>query len=327
MPTEPPFLTLNSFDDISRLISEDIEESLNLDYKASPALSRDSERVDEMCKDVSAFANSAGGQIIYGVAEDRETRKPTNDDPGITDAKITREWIEQVISSKIQPRISGIQTAQIDNQKGGAVFVITIPPSQTGPHQAPDKRYYKRFGLQSVPMEDYEIKDVMRRATTPDLYVELAFASGDTQIIEYASHQEMSKPFPIIATISNRSVQAAEYAFVEIGVDPELAIVFDGAYTRLGKRPDPRGISLNWYRLTIQPPRVPIFRESAQKLAAQDFIFGFHSRLLSGERLFDFAVSIAAPGFMNTSYWTAQSRGASLRLYPPTHYFTKTRTR
>jgi predicted HTH transcriptional regulator len=152
MSAEPQFLTLDSFDDVTRLVTGGIEENLNLDYKASPALSRDSKQVEEMCKDVSAFANSAGGQIAYGVAEDRATRKPTNDDPGVTDAKITREWIEQVINSKIQPRIAGIRTAQIGNQKGGAIFVITVPPSQTGPHQAPDKKYYKRFGLQSVPM-------------------------------------------------------------------------------------------------------------------------------------------------------------------------------
>jgi hypothetical protein len=33
------------------------------------------------------------GQIIYGIGEDKKTHKPTNVDDGVTDDKITREWL------------------------------------------------------------------------------------------------------------------------------------------------------------------------------------------------------------------------------------------
>src|SRR3989442_7947324 len=36
------------------------------------------------------------------------------------------------------------------------------------PHQAPDNKYYYRQNFQSVPMEDYQVRDTMRRATTPE---------------------------------------------------------------------------------------------------------------------------------------------------------------
>jgi hypothetical protein len=36
--------------------------------------------------------------------------------------------------------------------------------SSRAPHQAPDKRYYKRQNFQSSPMEDYEVRDTLRRA-------------------------------------------------------------------------------------------------------------------------------------------------------------------
>ena len=172
--------------------------------------------------------------------KDRTTKKPTSDDPGVTDPKITREWIEQILNSKIQPRISGVRTARIDNEKGGAIFVVTIAPSQTGPHQAPDKKYYKRFDLQSVPMEDYEIKDVMRRATVPNLRVDLTFAPGQIQRIDYAYKQEMSKPFPLIAWIENRSPQPANYVVIEIGIDPSLSVPMPNDYHPLGSYDDPR---------------------------------------------------------------------------------------
>ena len=75
MATEAPFLILNDLGSINRLIADGIEEGINLDYKASPSLTRDSGPTNEMCKDVSAFANSAGGQIIYGVAERSDHEK------------------------------------------------------------------------------------------------------------------------------------------------------------------------------------------------------------------------------------------------------------
>ena len=54
--------------DILEMISLQIQENLHLDYKASAALSHS--KRDEISKDVSAFANSDGGLIIYGVTEE-----------------------------------------------------------------------------------------------------------------------------------------------------------------------------------------------------------------------------------------------------------------
>ena len=70
-----PDVDPDAIEDLKRLVEEGIEESLTLDYKASAALTRESSAVNELCKDVSAFANSAGGQIVYGVEEEKKTRK------------------------------------------------------------------------------------------------------------------------------------------------------------------------------------------------------------------------------------------------------------
>ena len=52
-------LDLKNKADLLRLVDEGLEESLTLDYKASPSLSRDGKHPEELCKDVSALANSA----------------------------------------------------------------------------------------------------------------------------------------------------------------------------------------------------------------------------------------------------------------------------
>ncbi len=54
---------------LQQMIDDEIEESLTLDYKESPALSKTDGKKKEITKDVSAMENSAGGRIIYGVKE------------------------------------------------------------------------------------------------------------------------------------------------------------------------------------------------------------------------------------------------------------------
>ena len=200
---------------LEKLIAEGISESLTLDYKASPALGKTEKQRDELCKDVTAFANSAGGQIVYGMEEDKHV--PTKLDDG-TDPSITKEWMEQVINSRVQPRIEGLLITPIQLTKGLG-FVIAIPQaSGRAPHQAPDKRYYKRQNFQSVPMEDYEIRDALRRATTPDLFVTLSFVDGDRARFDYSPQQEMSDPVRLLAAIGNRSAQPAQHTIIRIGI-------------------------------------------------------------------------------------------------------------
>lgn len=148
--------------DLQQLIDDGVQESLTLDYKRSAALNRLNPSRNELSKDVAAFANSAGGMIIYGISEN--SNLPEALDDGSDVATISREWIEQSINSTIQPRIQNIVIQPIEISVGKYAYVIDIPQASTfAPHQSGDKKYYRRFNFTSVPMEDYEIRDVMRR--------------------------------------------------------------------------------------------------------------------------------------------------------------------
>ncbi|WP_049801671.1 AlbA family DNA-binding domain-containing protein [Bradyrhizobium genomosp. III] len=317
MAEDTPFLVLESCADIQRLIDGGVEESLYLDYKASPALARDSKSVDELCKDVTAFANSAGGQLVYGVAEDKKTRKPTDADPGVTDEKITREWIEQVINSRIHPRMSGVRIVQFAAPKGGSVFVVTVPQTQTGPHQAPDKRYYKRFELQSVAMEDYEIRDILNRGVAPDLYVKCSFPNGFEHRLKFKPHMEISENIPITMWVGNRSRTPAEYARILLGIDSELVpstpvhtfkqrreTTFEGQKCHV--------FTANW---SVLDQRFPIFKEADFQLNEQVMI-AVKSDHLHG-RSFVIFVGIQAPGFSSFDKYHVRCESAALRMYGP----------
>ena len=61
--------------DLDNLIINQIEENIHLDYKASGSLAKSDGKKDEISRDVSSFANSNGGIIIYGIAEFNEKEK------------------------------------------------------------------------------------------------------------------------------------------------------------------------------------------------------------------------------------------------------------
>jgi predicted HTH transcriptional regulator len=60
---------------LMKLIENEIEESLTLEYKSAEALDRTDFKKKEITKDVSAMANSAGGTIIYGIFEYAQPEK------------------------------------------------------------------------------------------------------------------------------------------------------------------------------------------------------------------------------------------------------------
>lgn len=166
---------------ILQMIRDGVEESLHLDYKAAGALAKTPQRRDEIIKDVTAFANSDGGILIYGVMEhsDKDRRHlPEKIDP-VDRAEFSKEWLEHVIGNSA-PRIPGIKIHPIplggDRMKG--VYVVEIPRGTTA-YQAKDGRYYRRFNFESVFMADYEIRDVMARLDAIEIQLEAHFNLKD----------------------------------------------------------------------------------------------------------------------------------------------------
>lgn len=167
---------------INNFITSEIEESLTLEYKAGEALGKSEYQKHEITKDVSAMANSAGGLLIYGIAEHNNLDKrhlPEKIMP-VNRTELPREWLEQVING-IRPRIDGIliHSVNLRSSENDVVYVVEIPQSHTA-HQAGNQRYYKRFNFQSVPMEDYEIRDVMFREQMPDISVRFLIEAKDS---------------------------------------------------------------------------------------------------------------------------------------------------
>lgn len=156
-------------DDILSLIRNKIGESNTLEYKSCDSLGRTDGKKREISKDVSAFANSAGGMIVYGVIEN-SSHEPESIDVGYDPGDISGEWLEQVINSNIERRISGVIINTISlhkTQPGRVIYAVYVPESNLAPHMAADDRFYRRFNFQSVAMKEYEVRNLMRQEGYP----------------------------------------------------------------------------------------------------------------------------------------------------------------
>jgi hypothetical protein len=231
--------------EIQRYIDELVEESLTLDYKAAGAL--DAGKKDEITKDISAMANSAGGMLIYGLKEYSDKSKkhlPETIDP-INRTRFSKERLEDFIGN-IQPRLSGviIHPVGISTGPNDVVYVVEIPQGTTA-HQATDKKYYKRFNFKSEPMHDYEIRDILNRAATPDASVKFTFLKQHITADVHRYRLEIS--------VKNRGTNLIKY-FQLVFTFPGL-ISFDPNFLRnrdnivMGQNPD--GDHLVTYRSQI----------------------------------------------------------------------------
>jgi len=314
-------LKLEERADLDMLVAQGIQESLTLDYKEARSLGKGSPERNELCKDVSAFANSAGGQIVYGIEEKDRRPMRVQEADGVDSGVITREWIEHVIDSNVQPRIVGLRIKPIEVAQGRLAYAITIPAATTNaPHMAPDNKYYYRQNFQSVPMEDYQVRDTMRRATTPELYVRLSLPRGKTAQIDFAYQTEISKPIILNALVGNRSAQPAFHTFVQLGIDTDISILSNGDFTPIGTRTDADDVPQNWLMRRIStPPEPPIFKEADFDLTRSSMSLGFHSELLDRVHRFRITTLVQTPGYSTSENWTILQEGPHLQLLEPGH--------
>lgn len=130
--------------------------------------------LDELAKQLSAFANMGGGQIIYGLKDDG-----TVDSGGVsTQVKNgTKEWLERQIPGLTEYEIPGFVVHEFGPkgrgsqiQAGKALYVVDVPDSDRAPHQSTrDRKYYVRLGSQSQPAPHKMIEDIRNRQKHPNV--------------------------------------------------------------------------------------------------------------------------------------------------------------
>lgn len=124
-------------------------EHKKLEYKRELPSDAASDRRDFL-KEVSSFANTSGGDIIFGIPENRNTGEPEAVN-GLEIDNVDQEILrlEHMIRDNIEPRIPSVQTQNILLPNENIVLIIRIPKSYFGPHRV-SYRGYNRFWARST---------------------------------------------------------------------------------------------------------------------------------------------------------------------------------
>ena len=135
--------------DLQYLIDEERIEKKVLEYKLELPGNSDSDK-KEFLADVSSFANANGGDIIYGVIENRKSGKPEKAE-GIEIDNVDQNilQLEQIIRDGIEPNIpsSALNIKEIQLKNSKYVLIIRISRSWISPHRVSFKawdRFYTR---------------------------------------------------------------------------------------------------------------------------------------------------------------------------------------
>jgi hypothetical protein len=134
--------------------------------------------LNELAKQLSAFANMGGGLIIYGV-----TDAGAVSNGGIARVirgnRSTKEWLEDVIPTLTDYEITGFSVYEIKpNSSDSAIgpdkslYVVDVPDSDRAPHQSKrDNLYYVRLASKSQPAPHRLIEDIRNRARHPKIEI------------------------------------------------------------------------------------------------------------------------------------------------------------
>ena len=181
--------------------------------------------VDNLSKQISAFANAGGGCLFLGI-----------DDTGLVDGGVptalrangTREWFEDILPGIVDPPLRSFDVHEVRAESPQslihperAVYVLELPDSQDAPHQARDRRYYLRIAGKSRPMSHRHVLDILQRRRDPEVQV---FA-----IDPYGQPDEISDPrgpsilLRLRARIGNKGRSLAQHVGLELTL-PRFAV-------------------------------------------------------------------------------------------------------
>ncbi len=146
---------------IQDLVASRREEGRYIDFKRDWG----DDPWDGLAKDVCAFANTDGGDIIIGVAEvDRVASKVLGVECGSVDRQIRNA--EDGIRSRIESPVYGFRIRNIPRADGAGVFVIRVGISAAAPHRVTKSGiFYSRGSTGNIEMDIFQVREAFLRGT------------------------------------------------------------------------------------------------------------------------------------------------------------------
>ena len=143
---------------MSQLPSGETDE---FEFKSSRIKNKDQLK-DDICRAVSAFANSGGGTFVAGVDDSGTPDGGLSIDIGNT--KLC-DWVDKVVLNvvptpnyEIKFGVASDGRGRIDDDR--KVLVVLVKESTIGPHMAHDNKYYIRAGTHTEPSRHFLVEAI-----------------------------------------------------------------------------------------------------------------------------------------------------------------------
>lgn len=152
---------------IEQLVADQTREGPHLDFKRDlPAAWNDAAK-HEFLADTTAFANSGGGDLIFGIDEDGQaqaSRVMPQIIPNV-DQEIRR--LQDFLLNLAEPRLPGVKVQAVQVSIAGTdghVIVVRVPQSWAGPHRVKtNQHFFIRDGLRKRQLDVPEIRSLFLR--------------------------------------------------------------------------------------------------------------------------------------------------------------------
>jgi hypothetical protein len=155
--------------DLQDLVDNLVLERKILEYKGKlPGTSHADKR--EFLADASSFANSVGGDIVFGIACDNSTGIPK-----ALEGLSAENWdqvilrLESSIRDGIKPRIAGIEMKVIPLSNSKRALIARFPKSWNSPHRVTFEGHDKFYGRSTngkYPLDVDELRDAFSLSAT-----------------------------------------------------------------------------------------------------------------------------------------------------------------
>lgn len=244
-----------TFEMVAQAVEVRMAEAEDLDWKQAFPPPGAEKKWWDAAKDVAAMANTAGGLIVYGVAEEQERAGRI---VGIADGPQVQNALQGWVSRWIKPLVDGLRIEVLENPAGGAVLVaVAVPASPNAPHVVGEKNEMgvpHRYGAHTNWMTENQIERAYRdrftrraddRVALTALIDDLAgeFDLGADVWMAVAARPRVTPPPPReraseqVTTTMRAAVRTAEEIFPERhGRFSILSHLIDADWPRIGLR-------------------------------------------------------------------------------------------
>jgi hypothetical protein len=151
------------FDDIDegallQLKDNGVPEGREVDYKRDAIGNSDKDK-KEFLKDVSAFANAAGGHLVIGMEERRGVPTALTG-IAVPDIDAEMQRLDSMIRDSLEPRLIGLQLRAVPLASGSHAVVIRVPRSWNPPHRVTFKGWNKFFTRNSNGSHEVNVEEL-----------------------------------------------------------------------------------------------------------------------------------------------------------------------